>query len=168
MARATYSARRRYRPWPRTGNQAGGSNSRRADGGGLCGQSCAVADVQLAGVRIKLTVPMLKEGDLIGFIEIYRQVFGLSPTSRSSWLRTSPTKPLSPSRTLACSNELREFAAAADRHGRFLRVISRSAIDVQAVLDTLIRNAVDFATLLYGAVFRYDGELTTLAAHHKP
>ena len=29
--------------------------------------------VQLAGVRSKLTVPMLKEGDLIGAIEIYRQ-----------------------------------------------------------------------------------------------
>src|SRR6476646_4956511 len=73
MARASYSARRRYRPWPRTGNQAGGSNSRRAGGVGYVDNPVQAPLVQLAGVRTKLSVPMLKEEDLIGVIEIDRR-----------------------------------------------------------------------------------------------
>src|SRR5262245_472071 len=50
--------------------------------------------------------------------------------------------------------------------GDILRVISSSANDVQPVFDTIIRSAVDLCGATYGAVFRYDGELISLAAHH--
>jgi len=59
--------------------------------------------IKLAGARTILAVPMLKENELAGAIVIYRQEVRPSPTSRSSWSRTSPLKPSSPLRTRGCS-----------------------------------------------------------------
>jgi putative methionine-R-sulfoxide reductase with GAF domain len=67
MARATSSARRRYRSWSRT---------EIADVRAVAGyvdNPVQAPIVQLAGVRSKLSVPMLKEEDLIGVVEIDRQ-----------------------------------------------------------------------------------------------
>src|SRR5262245_65509291 len=62
-----------------------------------------VVGVELAGYRTALAVPMLKENELIGAFSIHAKRFYPSPRSRSHWCRTSPPKPLSPSRTPACS-----------------------------------------------------------------
>ena len=59
----------------------------------------AVNMVERAGARTVLLVPMLKDGEHIGNLNIYRQAFAPSPTSRSRWYRTSPPRPSSPSRT---------------------------------------------------------------------
>jgi GAF domain-containing protein len=67
------------------------------------GDPVAVASVELAGMRTLISVPMLKEGELIGAISIYRQRCGRLPTSRSSWSRTSPPRPSSRSKTPVCS-----------------------------------------------------------------
>ena len=62
-----------------------------------------VAAVELGGVRSFLSVPMLKENELIGSFSLYRQRSAPSPTSRSSWSRPSPIRPSSPSRMRGCS-----------------------------------------------------------------
>ena len=59
--------------------------------------------VEQGDVRTFVAVPMLKEGELIGAINLYRQEVQPSPTNRLSWYRTSPPKPSSPSRTRVCS-----------------------------------------------------------------
>ena len=64
---------------------------------------CRYAAVEVAGVRTLLCVPMLKENELIGVITSTARRSGRSPTSRSSWCRTSPRRPSSPSRTRGCS-----------------------------------------------------------------
>ena len=62
-----------------------------------------VEAVEVGGIRSVVGVPLLKEGELIGLIGIYRRKFVLSLTSRSSWSRTSQPKPSSPSRMRGCS-----------------------------------------------------------------
>ena len=57
---------------------------------------------RLGGARSRVVVPMLKEGDLVGTINIYRQGSARSPTSKSRFCRTSPPRPSSPSRTRGC------------------------------------------------------------------
>src|SRR5215475_979634 len=47
-----------------------------------------------------------------------------------------------------------------------LRVISSSPTDVQPVFDVIVRSAVRLCDGLFGCVFRFDGELMHLAAHH--
>ena len=59
--------------------------------------------VQVGGARTLLVVPMLKDNELVGAISFTARRFGPSPTSRSSWCRTSPPRPSSPSRTRGCS-----------------------------------------------------------------
>ena len=44
-----------------------------ADQAYLEGDPVAVASVELGGIRTLLVVPMLKDGELIGFIGIFRQ-----------------------------------------------------------------------------------------------
>ena len=62
-----------------------------------------VSLVEVAGARTLLDVPMLKENELVGVIVLYRQEVLPSPTSRSSWCRTSPPRPSSPLRIRDCS-----------------------------------------------------------------
>ena len=62
-----------------------------------------VALVESAGARSHLAVPMLKAGKLVGAISSTGRRYARSPISRSIWLRTSPRKPSSPSRTRGCS-----------------------------------------------------------------
>ena len=63
----------------------------------------AVAIADLAGARTLVAVPMLKDNEPIGVILSIARKCVRSPTSRSSWCRTSPPKRSSPSRTRGCS-----------------------------------------------------------------
>ncbi len=47
-----------------------------------------------------------------------------------------------------------------------LRVISRSPTDVQPVFDTIVRSAVRLCSARFANVFRLEGEVVHLAAHH--
>jgi hypothetical protein len=47
-----------------------------------------------------------------------------------------------------------------------LRVISSSPTDVQPVFNTIVRSAVGLCDGLFGALYRFDGELLHLVAHY--
>src|SRR5213594_2854695 len=60
----------------------------------------------------------------------------------------------------------RELAAAREQQAatsEILRVISSSPADVQPVFDTIVRSAVRLCDGVFGAVFRFDGDLLHLA-----
>ena len=73
---------------------------------------------RLGGARSRVAVPMLKDDVWSARSSSIARRCGRSPTSRSSWSKTSPRRPSSPSRTRACSTSWRRIAAAADRHRR--------------------------------------------------
>ena len=60
-------------------------------------------------------------------------------------------------------NEAREQQTAASE---ILRVISSSPSDIQPVFDTIVASALRLCGAHMGAVYRFDGELVHLAAHH--
>ena len=74
----------------------------------------AVTAVELGGVRTFLAVPMLKENELIGRSPSTARKFAPSPTSRSSWCRTSPLKRSIRHRECATAQRASSIAAAAD------------------------------------------------------
>jgi GAF domain-containing protein len=62
--------------------------------------------------------------------------------------------------------ELREALAQQAATSEILQVISRARSDVQPVFDAIARKAADLCRAKTSAVYRFDGELIHLVAHH--
>jgi PAS domain S-box-containing protein len=125
------------------------------------------------GARSSIAVPMLKENELVGAFFIYRtevrpftdkQIELVQSFAAQAVIAIENARLLKElrQRTDDLSEALEQQTAIAD----ILRVISGSAIDVQPVFETIVRSAVNLCGATYGIVFRYDGELITVAAHH--
>ena len=65
-------------------------------------------------------------------------------------------------RTADLTQSLEQQTATAE----VLKVMSSSPTDVQPVFDAIVRNSVVLCDALFGAVFRFDGELIHFVAHH--
>jgi signal transduction histidine kinase/DNA-binding response OmpR family regulator len=118
------------------------------------------------GARSSIAVPMVKENELLGAFFIYRTEVRPFTDKQIELVKNFAAQAVIAIENTRLLNELRESLQQQTAMGDILRAISSSTSDIQPVFDTIIRSAVDLCGATYGIVFRHEGELITLVAHH--
>jgi len=132
------------------------------------------------GFRCQLSVPLLRNGHPIGVLALMRrQPEPYSPTqialvntfadqaviaienTRLFEAEQARTRELT-ERTHALAEALNHQTATSD----VLNIISRSPTNPQPVFDTIVKSAVRLCGALLGALYKFDGELMHVVAHH--
>jgi GAF domain-containing protein len=142
-----------------------------------------VAAFELAGVRTYLSVPMLKEDDLIGALILSRQEVRPFTDKQIALVENFAAQAVIAIENARLLDELRQRTAdlterTTDLTGALeqqtatsevLQVISSSPGDLQPVFASMLEKAVRICDAAFGNVYRWDGEfLNLVAAHNTP
>ena len=139
--------------------------------------------VNIAGARTVLAVPMLRDDEAIGLINIYRQEVRPFTERQVEFVSNFAAQAVIAIENARLLNELRQrttdlterttdLTEALEQQtatSEVLQVISSSPGDLRPVFETMLENAVRICNAKFGNIHRWDGDaLHLMATHNTP
>ncbi len=121
---------------------------------------------RLAGFRANMAVPMLREGQVIGAINVCRAEVGPFPEKQVQLLQTFADQAVIAIENVRLFNETQEALEQQTATAEVLRVISSSPTDLDPVYRTILESMTRLCESQIGALFLFDGERLHAAATH--
>jgi GAF domain-containing protein len=122
--------------------------------------------VELAGIRTLLNVPMIKDGELVGFIGIFRQEVRPFTDKQIELLQNFAAQAVIAIENARLLNELRQSLQRQTATSEVLSVISSSPANIQPVLEIIGERAEKLCDAELSIVSIVDGDLIRLASIH--
>ena len=132
---------------------AAGAFARREDGGRR-----AFALAELGGVRTVLCAPMIRAGEVVGVIGIYSEIVRPFTEKQVGLVKNFAAQAVIAIENARLLSELRESLQQQTATSEALQIISRSAFDLEAVLNTLVESAARLCDADKGVILRPSGQ----------
>jgi GAF domain-containing protein len=121
---------------------------------------------KIAGYRTALGAPLLREGNDLGVIFVGRTVVQPFTDKQIELIATYADQAVIAIENARLLNELRESLQQQTATAGVLKVISRSAFDLQAVFNTLLESAARLCAADHAWLFRREGEYFSWVASY--